>query len=103
MLLPRDYTRQENIIAELLSKMGLRYDTQVPINQFTADFYVPELGMVIEADGVYGHLKKRDVYRDSEIMRVYGIENILHIKETTKEGIEETLWQALNNLHPNTQ
>ena len=75
MLSPRDYTKQENLIADQLSEFGLRYDQQVPINQYTADFYVPELGMVIEADGVYGHLRKRDMYRDSEIMRVFGIEN----------------------------
>ena len=97
-MLPRDYTKQENLIAEQLSEFGLRYDQQVPINQFTADFFVPELGLIIEADGVYGHLSKRDTYRDAEIMRVFGIENILHIKDTTKQGIKDTLWQALNNL-----
>ena len=64
----------------------------------SSDFFVPELGLIIEADGVYGHLSKRDTYRDSEIMRVFGIENILHIKDTTKQGIKDTLWQALNNL-----
>ena len=96
---PRDYTEQEELIANQLSEMGLRYDQQVPINQFTADFFVPELGMVIEADGVYGHLRKRDAFRDSEIMRVFGIENILHIHDNTKEGVRETLCQALENLH----
>ena len=99
-MLPRDYTKQENLIADQLSEFGLRYDQQVPINQYTADFFVPELGLVIEADGVYGHLRKRDAYRDSEIMRIFGIENILHIKDTTKEGIKATLWQALNKLSP---
>ena len=49
---------------------------------YTADFYIPEIQMVIEADGIYGHLKKRDVKRDADIMRIYGVENILHIKET---------------------
>ena len=56
-MLPRDYTQQENLIANQLSEFGLRYDQQVPINQFTADFFVPELGLIIEADGVYGHLR----------------------------------------------
>ena len=96
--LPKDYTRQEQLIADELSELGFRYDQQVPIYQYTADFFVPELGLVIEADGVYGHLRKRDAFRDSEIMRVFGIENVLHIRENTKEGVRETLCQALENL-----
>lgn len=96
--LPKDYTTQENLIALELSDMGLRYDQQVPINQYTADFFVPELGLVIEADGIYGHLRKRDAFRDAEIMRVFGVENILHIHDNTKEGVRDTLCQALENL-----
>ena len=97
-MLPRDYTKQENIIAQVLSELGLRYDTQVPINQYTADFFVPELGMIIEADGIYGHFKKRDIKRDADLMRIYGVKNILHIKENSKVGVQDTLWQALNKL-----
>ena len=97
-MLPRDYTKQEYLIAQVLSEIGLRYDTQVPISQYTADFFVPELGLVIEADGIHGHLKKRDVKRDADIMRIYGIQNILHIKENSKVGVRDTLWQALNRL-----
>jgi len=97
-VLPRDYTKQENVIAQVLSDMGLRYDTQVPINQYTADFFVPELGMIIEADGIYGHFKKRDIKRDADLMRIYGVKNILHIKENSKVGVQDTLWQALNRL-----
>ena len=97
-MLPRDYTKQENIIAQDLSELGLRYDTQVPINQYTADFFVPELGMIIEADGIYGHFKKRDIKRDADLMRIYGVKNILHIKENSKVGVQDTLWQALNRL-----
>ena len=97
-MLPKDYTKQENVIAEVLSEIGLRYDQQVPISGYIADFFVPELGMVIEADGIYGHLKKRDVKRDADIMRIYGVENILHIKENSKVGVQDTLWQALNKL-----
>ena len=97
-MLPRDYTKQENVIAQVLSDMGLRYDTQVPINQYTADFFVPELGMIIEADGIYGHFKKRDIKRDADLMRIYGVKNILHIKENSKVGVQDTLWQALNRL-----
>ncbi len=96
--LPKDYTDQEQLIAEELSELGLRYDQQVPIQSYTVDFFVPELGLVIEADGVYGHLRKRDTYRDSELMRIYGISDILHIKESTKEGVKDTLCRALENF-----
>ena len=95
---PKDYTKQENLIAEELSRLGLRYDQQVEVYPYTVDFFIPELGMVIEADGIYGHLRKRDTKRDADLMRIYGIENILHIKDSTKKGVENTLCQALKNF-----
>ena len=90
-MLPRDYTKQENVIAQVLSDMGLRYDTQVPINQYTADFFVPELGMIIEADGKYGHLRKRDVKRDIKVSNSPDVEYILHVRQFTKKEIEVTV------------
>ena len=98
MILPRDYTPQENIIAECLSEFGLRYDQQVEFAPYTADFHIAELYMVIEADGKYGHLRKRDIKRDDFLSKQVGIEYILHIREFTKERIKETLWQGLNKL-----
>ncbi len=95
---PKDYTKQENLIAAELSRLGLRYDQQVEVYPYTVDFFVPELGMVIEADGIYGHLQKRDTKRDADLMRIYGIENILHIKDNTKEGVENTLCQVLKSF-----
>ena len=96
--LPKDFNKQENLIAEELSAMGLRYDQQVPMGKYTLDFWVPEVGLVIEADGVYGHYRKRDTQRDGDIMRMWGVQDILHIKDSTKEGIQETLWLAFDNL-----
>ena len=95
---PKDYTKQEQLIAAELSRLGLRYDQQVEVYPYTVDFFVPELGMIIEADGIYGHLQKRDTQRDANLLRTYGIDNILHIKESTKEGVEHTLCQALENF-----
>jgi len=95
---PKDYTKQEQLIAKELSQLGLRYDQQVEVYPYTVDFFIPELGMIIEADGIYGHLQKRDTKRDGDLMRVYGIENILHIKDSTKEGVHNTLCQALENF-----
>ena len=98
MLKPKDYTKQENIIAECLSEFGLRYDQQYSFSPYTVDFFIPEIRMVIEADGVYGHLRKRDIQRDQVLVNDYGIEYVLHIKETTKKEIKEILWQGLNRL-----
>ena len=101
-MLPRDYTDQENIIAEYLSEWGIRYETQAPFPPYTVDFYIPELNMVVEADGTYGHLKKRDLKRDGKLQEYDEIKHILHIKETTYTNIKDFLWQALSNLTTET-
>ena len=45
---------------------------------------------MIEADGVYGHLRKADRKRDSELMS-FGVKDIFHIRDTTKPQILDTL------------
>ena len=95
---PKDNTPQEIIIGKVLDELGLRYNPQHFFLQFIVAFWIPELGMVIEADGVYGHLKKRDVKRDMALMEVPQVINILHVKDTQYEQIKETIWQALNRL-----
>tara|TARA_R110000744_G_scaffold105582_1_gene201748 strand:- start:171 stop:491 length:321 start_codon:yes stop_codon:yes gene_type:complete len=96
---PRDYTVQENIISGFLSEFGLRYVEQYDFFPYTVDFFIPELNMVIEADGKYGHLRKRDRERDMVLSTKYEVEYILHIDATTKERIKDTLWQGLNRLN----
>ena len=97
-MLPRDFTDQENIIAEYLSEWGLRYETQASFAPYTVDFFIPEINMVIEADGVYGHLGKRDRIRDRKLIESGEVQIVLHCKETTKGKIKEFLWQELNKL-----
>lgn len=97
---PRDYTKQENIIGGCLSEMGIRYAEQYEFPPYTVDFFIPELNMVVEADGVMGHLKKRDAERDMFLSTHHEVEYILHINKTTKEQIKEVLWQGLNKLSP---
>ena len=55
--------------------------------------------MVIEADGKYGHLKKRDVKRDIYLSKHDDVAYILHIRAFTKVKIKEILWQGLNKLN----
>ena len=97
-ILPKDYTAQENLIAECLSEFGLRYEQQADFAPYTPDFYLPELKMIIEADGRYGHLHKNDSKRDEILLKLTEIEHIVHIRERTKEKIKEILWQGLNKL-----
>ena len=96
---PKDYTKQENIIAECLDKAGLRYAPQYEIFPYTVDFYIPEIKMIIEADGKMGHLKKRDAKRDSYLRKQFDVDDVVHIKDITKEKIEEKLWQELSKLN----
>ena len=103
MILPKDYTAQENIIANCLSEFGFRYDEQHMFWPYTVDFYLRELRMVIEADGKHGHLRKNDVKRDTELLKLMEINHIIHIREKTKEKIKEILWQELNKLEHKDQ
>jgi len=86
----RDFTVQENYVAEVLTELGLRYEQQYSIGSRTVDFYLPEMRSVIEADGVYGHLRKADRKRDSELMDL-GVKDIFHVKDTAKSTIFDTL------------
>ena len=94
---PKDFTSQENIIGDCFSEMGMRFEQQKQIAQFTVDFWIADLKFVIEADGVYGHLKKRDTKRDIILMESDEVEYIFHIRADTKRRIQEELWRALTN------
>ena len=100
---PKDFTPQEQIIAQVLDEFGIRYSQGQFFLRYVVDFWIPELGLVIEADGVYGHLKKRDAARDMELMGHNSIEWVLHITKTTKQEIKEELWLALNKLSDNEE
>ena len=102
-MLPRDYTVQENLIAECLSTYGLRYDQQYDFYPYTVDFWISELHLIIEADGIHGHLQKRDKMRDVDLMKHSVVEWVLHITSTTKQAIKEELWQGLNSLEENVE
>lgn len=95
---PTDYTKQENIIAECLSELGFRFEQQTHFGNYQVDFWIPELCLVIEADGVYGHFKKRDLIRDRFLLGEPEIDNVFHIKVQTKTEIQEELWRALSRL-----
>ena len=102
-LLPRDFTEQENLIAECLDEFGIRYEQQLEFYPYTVDFFVADIKMVIEADGFYGHLQKQDAKRDEYLLKHKNIDYVIHIKEKILQEIKDKLWLELNKLNPSSQ
>ena len=96
---PKDYTKQEQLIAAELARLGLRYDQQVEVYPYTVDFFIPELGMVIEADGIYGHLSSQDKRRDERLLYIYNddVHTVIHCRATTKKKIKDFLGKFLKD------
>jgi very-short-patch-repair endonuclease len=82
----RNHTPQEKLVRRVLEENGLLYQYQIDIGQYTVDFYLPELQVIVEADGVFGHLKKRDKQRDY-MLAAMGYQRVWHLKETTISGL----------------
>ena len=64
------------------------------------DFWIPELSMVIEADGQMGHLRKADAKRDAELLAGEDpkVSQVVHIAATDVHVIMEELCQVLDKL-----
>lgn len=92
-MLPKDFTPQEQIVAECLSEMGLRYSQQVEIDKYTVDFLVEE-SIILEADGFFGHYRRADKIRDETLLN-NGEYTIIHIKSKTKKEIKNEIEQYL--------
>lgn len=90
-VLPKEDTQQERLVAEVLSEFGLRYVEQYVFGKFTVDFWLPELNMVVEADGPFGHYRKADMERDGILYNDHKVELIIHVTSSDKFGIKEAL------------
>ena len=68
----------ENKLSEAMAKLGLRYEEQVRLGKFTADFVVKEGGtsLVVEADGAEFHDAEVDKLRDKEILEDQNIQTL---------------------------
>ena len=91
------WTEQEKLIQKCIEETGLRYISQARSGTYDVDFYLPEIEMVVEADGPFGHLARRDAERDDKLKSM-GIEDVWHFRENTLETIRERLCQELNKL-----
>ena len=90
-------TPQERIVASVINESGLRYIDQYSIGKYFADFWIAEIKMVVEADGIYGHYRNADRIRDAFLLE-NGVDFVVHIKSQSKKGIEEEFWQVLKEL-----
>ena len=96
------WTEKEKLIQKCVEETGLLYISQARFGTYDVDFYLPEIGVVVEADGPFGHLAKRDAKRDAELKDMgtdlFPIEEIWHFRENTLKTIRERLCQELNKL-----
>ena len=99
----KDFTVQEELTADILKGYGIRFIQQwnVPNTKYIADFYIPELLMVLECDGAIGHLKKADDKRTERILSLASddVKNVSRVNAETKKKLEEQLWQVLTALN----
>ena len=91
----RNGTKQEKLVQRCIEELGLRYVEQAKLGQYEVDFLLTELDVVVEADGPFGHLAKRDARRDQDLIDM-GVAEVWHLKEKTLQDIKERLWQELN-------
>ena len=105
----KDYTKQEKLVAEVLSEMGIRYQQQKRFyrkelnkmgklkNPLTTDIYMSDDNIVLECDGnTANHSKKANEKRDKELLSL-GVEKIIHIISYEKEDIKEELRNYFGN------
>ena len=98
----KDFTPQEELTADVLKEYGIRFIQQwnVPYTKYIADFYIPELSMVLECDGAIGHLRKADAKRTEIILQkaVDEVKQVSRVDAMTKSKLKEQIWQVLTAL-----
>jgi len=90
---PKDFTQQEQQVANILDFLGIRYAQQVEIGKYIVDFLVED-SIVLEADGFYGHYRAADKIRDMDLLQE-GFAEVIHIKGSAKEKIKQEIMDAL--------
>lgn len=75
-------TRPELAVRTLLDGFGVEFSEQHPIGVYTVDFYIPKIGLVIEADGAYWHRNEaKERARDAYLLRNPAVRDIVHLTE----------------------
>lgn len=94
----KDDTPQEKLLKRVIEENGLLYEYQVHMGQYTIDFFLPELDVIIEADGVFGHLNKRDRKRDADLCDM-GYSLVWHMREQTLSGLRDEFTNFMEEHH----
>jgi len=90
-------TPQEAKIANYLSELGLRWESQRQIGKYFVDFWIAEIGTVIEADGVYGHFAAKDKERNAFLL-ANGADYVLHVTTENSSEIHHDIDMFLINI-----
>ena len=92
-------TRKNSTLAEVLlwqnikgKCYGYEFHRQVPINEFTLDFYCHELQLAIEIDGnTHDYNYANDEKRDKENWKIFGISVVRFSDYDVKRNINDIL------------
>ena len=93
---PKDFTNQENILADILSELGIRYERQYQVGKYILDFFLPEPEQIcIEADGpTLNHYGKKAKKRDQDLLDM-GVLKVIHLKSQTRQRLKDELLEKL--------
>ena len=77
-------TKLEKALALLLDEAGLEYEEQIRFGKYVVDFWIPEIEVVFEADGMFwSHHqdKEREMNRDNYLLNK-GVSSVVHLTDT---------------------
>jgi very-short-patch-repair endonuclease len=72
------YTAKQLELENVINNIGFQTNLEEAFGPFCADIVIPELGVIIEVDGI-DHWQKDSDKRDSFLKENYGIKDILHV------------------------
>lgn len=85
----------EQMVAVALYKLGIRFRQQEPFPPYFADFYLPEVNLIIECDGASFHAdKEKDDARDAAILERYGVKTTRLTGSDIVSGGDGVVWAA---------
>jgi very-short-patch-repair endonuclease len=83
------------MVAVTLYKLNIEFRQQEPFCPYFADFFLPEVNLIIECDGAEFHLdKEKDARRDAYILANHGVRTIRLTGSDIVSGGEGVVWAA---------
>jgi very-short-patch-repair endonuclease len=98
--LRRKQTKAEALLWECLRRKrlnGLKFRRQHPLGRYIADFYCPEVRLIIELDGTVHNLKDQKEYDElrKEVIEVHRVRVLRIRNEEIEKDIESVLKRIL--------